>query len=129
MSHIAATASVFLVFGDLCEPLDLVRVKLGCNKFVEGGVVIRDQGNKVLVHRRYESLLVVVWTNDGGLFFANSLLQVAFQLFLDCVLLNVVDDTDSDCFLNGINDDKHGVVNYLMLGQVEAVVADRNRQK
>ena len=67
--------------------------------------------DEILVHRRPEPHFVLVRWNDSRVLIRQSLLQVAFELFFERVLLDVVDDADSDGSLLGVDDDKHRIVN------------------
>ena len=94
-----------IVTGFLSGPLNFVRLELVDHEVIERLLRIRHHSDEVLVHGRTEPLFVGVWRNDGWILIRQGLLQVAFQLLFKCVLLDVVNDAQSDSLLLWIDND------------------------
>ena len=65
------------------------------------------QRHEVLIHGRSEALFVGVWRYDRWILITNLLLEEAFELLLERVLLNVVDNAETHRFLHWVDYDKH----------------------
>lgn len=86
--------------------------------------LVGHQGDKVLVHGCAEAMLVLLRRDDRWVLIGDGLLQVGLELFLERVLLNVVDYAKANRFSHWVDYHEHRVVDDGVLGEVHAVIGD-----
>lgn len=94
----------------LGRPTNLVRIELFHHDPSQFLLRVGHHGDEVLVHRRPKPQLVLVRGDDGRVLVRDRLLQVALELLLQRVLLNVVDDPDAHRAFLRIDHHQHRVV-------------------
>lgn len=84
-----------------------------------------DHSNKVPLHCFLESEFVLVRIdNCWDLTSIYDPLELAFKDLVESVLLDIVNDAESDLLSLGVNDGEQGIVNDVRLRETEGVVVD-----
>ena len=87
--------------------------------------LVLQNGHEILVHGKFEPLLVRTWVENGWVF---ALIPSFFHLMLDLlskiVILDVIDDPHSNELEIMVNPNQETVINFLMSAQEACVVVN-----
>lgn len=107
--HKRSFNSVLIV--DLGDPVYFLGSKRLFHLHAEFFLAVVHECHKVFVHRCPEALLVLLRRNNRGLSLRDFLLHEGFELLVESVLLDVIDNAQSDRALLRVNDHEERIVN------------------